>query len=100
MLVALSQRYASQGVGAMFVSMDVPANEAAARSFMIERGAPSPSYLREGRDGDFIEAVHADWSGTLPATILFDAQRSPRHLWTGEVDPTSLESALQSLLQE
>ncbi|MFT5353344.1 MAG: thiol-disulfide isomerase/thioredoxin [Polyangiales bacterium] len=99
-LVSLAARHRAGGLGAMFISMDISASRAEALRFMVEEQAPSPSYIRVGRDADFIPAMHDDWSGTLPATILFDRSRTPRHMWVGEVPTDELESAVQRMLSE
>lgn len=99
-LVALTSRHRGDGLGAMFISMDISSSRADALRFMKEQHAPSPSYIRIGRDADFIPAMHDDWSGTLPATILFDRARTPQHVWIGEVPMDELERAVQRMLSE
>lgn len=99
-LVSLASRHREAGLGAMFISMDISGSRADALRFMMEQHAPSPSYIRIGRDADFIPAMHDDWSGTLPATILFDGARTPQHVWVGEVPMDELERAVQQMLSE
>ena len=99
-LVSLAARHRDAGLGAMFVSMDIASSRADALRFMIEQNAPSPSYIRMGRDADFIPAMHEEWSGTLPATILFDRSRRPQHVWVGEVPMDELERAIRRMLTE
>ncbi|MEM6954878.1 MAG: TlpA disulfide reductase family protein [Myxococcota bacterium] len=97
-LLALDQRYRDRGLGTVLISMDIASARPAALSFLQELGAPSPAYVRSGRDADFIPAVHADWSGTLPATLLLDAERRPLGFWTGEAPLAELEAAIQRAL--
>ncbi|MFK8003987.1 MAG: TlpA family protein disulfide reductase [Polyangiales bacterium] len=99
-LVSLAARNRQAGLGAMFISMDISSSRADALRFMVEQRAPSPSYIRVGRDADFIPAMHGEWSGTLPATILFDRSRAPQHVWVGEVPMDELERAVQQMLSE
>ncbi|MEM9192694.1 MAG: hypothetical protein AAGF12_26205, partial [Myxococcota bacterium] len=68
--------------------------------FLVAQNAPMPSYIKTGRDGPFIEAVHPEWSGTLPATMLFDADRNPRFLWEETVNREVLEGPIGELLRE
>lgn len=98
MLVDVVRERAPRGLGAVFVSMDMASNEEAAQTFMAQTGAPSPSFMRSGRDTEFIHAVHSDWTGTLPATLVFDEAREVRHLFVGEVDRETIEAALDALL--
>lgn len=99
-LVSLASRHREAGLGAMFISMDISSSRADALRFMVEQHAPSPSYIRIGRDADFIPAMHDEWTGTLPATILFDRSRTPQHVWVGEVPLDELERAVQRMLSE
>lgn len=99
-LVSMAERHRDAGLGTMFISMDTSGTRADALRFMVEQNAPSPSYIRVGRDADFIPAMHEDWSGTLPATILFNQSRQPQHVWVGEAPMDELERAVQRMLSE
>jgi thiol-disulfide isomerase/thioredoxin len=97
-LVAIGREYESRGLGTVFISMDAPSQREAAREFVTNQHAPVPSYVRTGSDGDFIEALHPEWSGVLPATMLFDRERRARYLFEEPVDRTSLREPLETLL--
>ncbi len=100
MLVALGNEYRARGVGTLFISADFREQRADALRFLVAQGVAMPGYVKEGRDQAFIAAVHPDWTGTLPATILLDANRRRRHFFEGEVSRSTLESAIAELLAE
>lgn len=99
-LLSLAAQHRDDGLGSMFISMDIAASRDDALRFMAEQHAPAPSHIRVGRDADFIPVMHGEWSGTLPATILFDESRRPQHIWVGEVPMDELERAVRQMLSE
>ena len=45
-----------------------------------------PTYLRVGKDDPFLRAVHADWDGALPATLVYDRKGRVRTCHVGRTD--------------
>jgi len=97
-LVRMARAYEGRGLGVLFVSADPRSQRAAALSFLREQGAPLPSYIKVGSDDAFIHALHPEWSGSLPATMLFDDRRRPRALWEERVDRLTLSGPIERLL--
>ena len=89
-----------QGLATIFVSADLPAQRQDALNFLLRHRAPMPGYIKIGSDPEFIEAIDPRWSGTLPATVLFDAERRPRHFWEGRINKPEVEEAIRGLLAE
>lgn len=99
-LVAVANEYRARGVGTIFVSMDARSRREAANEFVERMNAPRPRYVRTGRDAEFIEALHPEWSGVLPATMLFDHERRVRYLFEEPVDRDQLSEPLEALLAD
>ncbi len=99
-VVATGRRYEARGLGLVLISADAPSQRDAAHAFLAEHGAPMPSYFKTGSDDAFIEALHAEWSGALPATLLLDRARRVVHFWPGPVDEASLRDPIETLLGE
>lgn len=97
-LLAVGRTYAPRGVALHFVSLDFPSEGEAARAFLAEQGAPTPSYLRAGKDDAFITAVNPRWSGALPATSIFDRDGRIRYFFEGKITRERLSEALDALL--
>ena len=87
-------------VSLVLVSMDMGTTRRRAAEFLAEHGAPTPRYIRAGRDNEFMEAVHDEWSGALPATVIFGPgpERQPLELLTGELTRERLRAALDRAL--
>ena len=96
--VAVDRAYKSKGVRVLFVSTDFGEDVAAAVEFLKKVGAPLPSYLKEGKDEAFIEALSPKWVGTLPATVVFDRAGRRLRFFQGKVDRATLEKTLDELL--
>lgn len=63
---------------------------------IVAEGKPSfPVYRKaDGRDNEFIEGVDKDWSGVVPATLVYDASGRRQALLQGEHSPAQIEKAL------
>jgi thiol-disulfide isomerase/thioredoxin len=99
-LISIGARYRSQGLGLMLISADPPAQRGAALVFLRGQGAPFPSYLKTGSDDRFIRALHPEWTGSLPATLLLDDSREVKHFWERPVDLELLRPAIENALAE
>ncbi|NNE45433.1 MAG: TlpA family protein disulfide reductase [Rhodothermales bacterium] len=96
----VGRAYGPQGLATLFISTDLAANRGEAISFLKAQGVPMPGYIKAGSDQAFIPALHPEWSGALPATVLFDSQGVARHLWEGSVNLEVLEASIRDLLKE
>ena len=63
---------AERGLKVILVSADFDDARDDAVRFLGERGVDFPSYVKVGRDEDFIAALAPEWSGVLPATLIYD----------------------------
>lgn len=100
MLVDVGRAYAPQGVTLRFVSMDFEEEHPAALAHLEAQGAPLPTFARIGKDDPFIRSVHPEWSGALPATIVYGPNRELRYFWEGKIDEGLLTEALDTLVAE
>jgi len=77
------------------VSLDEREDREAVEGFLAKQRPPFPVYLKApGRDEPFINGVDADWSGVLPATLVFDRTGKRAALLQGEHTPQELEQAI------
>ena len=97
-LIRVGRSYAERDVRLHFVSLDFPSEREAAMAFLTAQRAPSPSYLRTGKDDAFINAVNPRWSGSLPATIVFDGEGRIRYFYEGKITEDRLSEALDQVL--
>ena len=97
-LVRTARRYESRGLGLVLIAAEAPGNRDAAHRFLVAQGAPMPSWFKVGPDDAFIRALHAEWSGGLPATLLLDERRRVVHFWEDPVSAESLQVPIEALL--
>ncbi|MEP0774113.1 MAG: TlpA family protein disulfide reductase [Acidobacteriota bacterium] len=82
-LVRLSRELPQERLDLVLVSADFPDQAEMARQFLAEQGVTFPSYIKEGKDQEFIDAVSERWSGALPATLVYDRSRRLVRFWEG-----------------
>ncbi|MFZ5788186.1 MAG: TlpA family protein disulfide reductase, partial [Acidobacteriota bacterium] len=57
-----------------------------------------PSLLKSGDDMDFIEGLEPRWSGSLPATFVYDRSGRLVEYWEGMADYETLRGKVVPLL--
>ena len=97
-LVGLASRLKDKGLKLIVVSADEPEQEAAARSFLLSKKVPLPSYLKQAKnDENFINWVDPKWSGAVPAMFVYDRNGKRVKSFIGETELATVEAALQKL---
>ena len=81
--VQLGKDLADQGVKVFFVSMDFEDEKPAVEAFLADQGYSGTSFLRTGKDHEFILGIHEDWTGVLPATFVYSQDGSLADYWQG-----------------
>ncbi len=98
-LVAFDRRMRPRGVTLVTVSLDAESAREQVAAFLAQQDARFPAYLKTAGDDDaFINGVDPDWSGALPATVVYD--RDGRRAWSrfGPTDAKSLTAVVAPLL--
>ena len=95
--IQLGKDLANQGVEVFFVSMDFEDEKPAVKEFLAEQGYSDLSYLRVGKDHEFITTIHDEWTGVLPATVLYRQNGSQAAFWQGT--PVDYEALKERVLQ-
>lgn len=97
-IVRLYRAYEARGLEVIFVSGDLEADIPQVLEFLAQHGVDFPSYLKVGKDMEFIDDFVPEWSGLLPATFIFDARRSLQSFWEGEAAYEIFESRVLDVL--
>jgi thiol-disulfide isomerase/thioredoxin len=100
-LVSIQKDYQKRGLDVVFISLDDPMDiETIVPQFLREvRAEKLPHYLLNVPDPEpAIKAVDTDWKGALPATFLYDAQRTIVFKHTGRIKPAELRAAIDKLV--
>lgn len=77
-----------------FVSVDDPTEYADARAFLDELQFVGDSYVYQGDQQTFINDVDPSWTGSLPATAVYNRAGERLTFWEGKVTHDELTSRL------
>ncbi len=95
----IQQQYAGQKVQVILVSTDFKKDlETRVKPFVLEKNLHSRvAFMNETNPNNWIDLVHGDWSGLIPATLLV----GPKHFeyfFEGPLDYETLEAAVKEAL--
>ena len=79
----------------VLVSADFDAQRTEAAAFLAKQGVSGTTYVKTGSDQDFINALDSRWTGSLPATLVFDAKGHEVAFWEGKADEARFEGAIE-----
>ena len=98
--VSLYREFKDQGMNLIFVSMDFDSDRPQIDEFLSEQGVNFPTYIRAGKDDEFIQGIHADWSGVLPMTLIYDSAKNLVHFLPKALSFEELEDLISSVLNK
>ncbi len=96
-MLATSARHEGR-VRLLLLSADFDDQVAEARAFLASQGYADTSWIKSEKDQEFIDSVHPQWSGALPATLVFDREGRLSAFWEGSADSARFENAVQKAL--
>jgi thiol-disulfide isomerase/thioredoxin len=97
-LVRVAQKYSGQGLRTILVSADDTDQVAAVKKFLAKEGVGFPAYIKTEKDQAFIDGVDKQWTGALPATLIFDGDGKLRDFWEGGVTFNVFEEKVVEVL--
>jgi len=100
--VRFHKSFSAKDAAVAFVSIDENDDKTKRKviSFLRKQNAPLPSYIKQsGDDEQFINAVHHDWSGAVPATFIYDKKGNLIVMKIEETTFSELDKAVQPLLR-
>ena len=98
-LLELRENYNDQGFELIFVSADFEGELPQVKQFLAEHHVDFTTYMKTGKDMKFINTLHDEWSGALPATLVFGPEGRLQDFWQGKADYAKLESAIKPYIQ-
>jgi thiol-disulfide isomerase/thioredoxin len=93
-------KYLDRDVNVLFVSVDSDSELPSVKEILKKEGVDWTSYHRSGDANSFISSVHREWSGALPATVVYGPGGELRDFWEGAVQEAELEKKILALLQD
>ncbi len=99
-LLSLADAYAAHGVTLVLVSADAPKDlDRKVRPFLRSHKVSFATWIKSaGKDQEFIDAVHPEWGGPIPVTIMIGRDGTRRVLLEGKQSYEEFERALAPLL--
>ena len=98
-LLRLRRAYADRGLRLILVSGDFTGDREQALAFLREQGVDFPTYLKQGSDMEFIDALDPHWSGALPLTLVYDGSGTLRDHIYGKGSYAQFEDKVRTALQ-
>jgi thiol-disulfide isomerase/thioredoxin len=99
-LVRLERELSAEGFRLLLVSADFDTEVESVRRFLAEQGVDFETYLKQEDDLRFIDGLHKEWTGALPASFLFDGSGRLHRSWEGKASYDDLRAAIVSLLEQ
>ena len=98
-LVKIDEEYRGR-IDFVTISLDFPEElDAAVPKFLSEMKAEMPTYLLVSADENaMISSIAKDWTGALPATILYNEKGETTYLRQGKVNPETLKGEIEKTL--
>lgn len=98
-IVELSNEYRSEGLETYFISVDWDDATEQVFQFLEDQGVEGISFIKEGKDGPFIDGISEEWTGAVPFTVVFGRSSGEVvALWEGEADREKFETAIHAAL--
>ena len=99
-LIRFYRDHRANGLRLVLVSADDEDDGAQVARVLAAAGLPADtlSFIKRGDDMKFINGLDRNWSGSLPASFLFDGRARKRHTWAGPVTYRDLERSTAGLL--
>jgi thiol-disulfide isomerase/thioredoxin len=97
-LLHIAREFKGKGLRTILVSADFQGMEADARKFLTEQGVDFATFIRTGKDEDFVNGIHDAWSGALPATFVYDGSGRLVRFWEGKASYPVFKKRVQEAL--
>lgn len=97
-ILEIREKYKDQGFELYFVSTDMREDRDKVEEFLKQQKIDFMTFLKAGNDSDFIEKLHGEWSGALPASFVYDAEGNLVNFWTGDATFEEFEEQIKKQL--
>jgi thiol-disulfide isomerase/thioredoxin len=97
-LVELRKKYLERGIQFLFISADFATQTDDALVFLKNHGVDFKTYHKSEDDAGFINTLYPQWTGAIPATLIFDQTGRLLKAWQGAASKDEFESTLHEVL--
>ncbi len=97
-LLKVTRAHRDDGLRVLLVSADFQDQLPAVRRFLVAHGVTDTCYLKREPDMAFIDTLKKEWTGALPATLVYDAHGRLTAFWEGAADSARFDAAIRAAL--
>jgi len=97
-IVKLQNKYKSQGLQVIEVSMNDVSEKDDMQKFLTEQKPPFPVYLASSTEDEFYKAVDTRWDTALPMTMIYDRDGKVRNFYPEARNLAQFEKDVAPLL--
>ncbi len=97
-LLRFFREHRAEGLRLVLLSVDDEANRDRVVAFLASQGVDFTTWIKHGDDKAFIHALDPEWSGSLPASFLFDGHGKARQRHYGSVNDDALKEVWNRLM--
>jgi thiol-disulfide isomerase/thioredoxin len=98
-LMRLHREHGRDGMRLILVSADFDDAVDEARAFLASQGVTFTTYLKTGKDQEFIDSLSPEWTGALPASFIYDSEGRLRDFWQGRISHEDMEQRLLAVMR-
>lgn len=84
----------------LFISVDFPDDLDRVKNFLEHHKVTFPTYWMDGKDEPFIKAVNPEWSGAIPATLIYSPEGRRVFFKEGKITKDEILNILLPIVQK
>jgi len=92
-IVYLAEKYKDK-LDVIFISGDFPDDTLRVKEYLQNQKVNWPTWLKSGSESEFIDAVHSEWSGALPFTIIYKKGGEEVVYWENKAELSKFEECI------
>lgn len=99
-LIEMRRKFQDRGLNVIFVSADFASQKNEAVAFLQQQGVDFTTYIKNEEDSQFITTLYPEWTGAIPATLIFDQNGAILNQWQGAASRDEFEAAIEAALEK
>lgn len=99
-ILALKKSYADKGLAVVFISVDEPTDLATAENFLKQNHVNFVSFYKGTQSLKFVSQIFPNWTGAVPATVLFGPEGQIVDSWEGDASFEEFEAKIKPHLKD
>jgi thiol-disulfide isomerase/thioredoxin len=97
-LIKVARELAPKGLRLVLVSADMSDATNDVKEFLTEQGVDFPTFIQAENDQAFIDGLDRRWTGSIPATFVYDKNGKLVRYWEGKADYATIKKRAEQAL--